>query len=253
MRIASEPESSPFALRDTLILPEEGEVHVWEVPLAGDEETLIACGGVISRDERRRADRFRSRSDAGKFIVARGNLRFILGRYAGLPPGDLEFLLSPYGKPSLGNPGESPALRFNMADSGNIALAAITRGRDVGIDLELMNPLIDISAVALRCFCGAEMDLLGATPADRWVNVFFTLWTRKEAYIKARGEGMSLDLKAIDVSAVPATLDRRWVLDDLETGIGYRGAIAVDGAIGLVRYFGVQGPAMRQNKQEQRT
>jgi 4'-phosphopantetheinyl transferase len=92
----------------------------------------------------------------------------------------------------------------------------------------------DLAATALQCFCGAELDLFRAAHPDRQAEVFYTFWSRKEAYIKARGEGMSLVLRNIDVSAVPVMLDRRWTLEDLTVDPGYRGAVVLEGSISRV-------------------
>jgi 4'-phosphopantetheinyl transferase len=232
-------EPGPLAqpLRGVESLPGEGEVHVWRVSLSPERTLLSAFMIELSEEERERGERFRFRADAEKFIAAHGALRMILGAYAGVRPRDLMFSLSVFGKPSLIHGEEARArLRFNMADSGEIALVAVASDREVGVDIERMKAGADLSGEALRCFCEAEMEAYRAAPMERREDVFYTFWSRKEAYIKARGEGMSLVLRDIDVSVAPALLDRRWTLEDLTVDRGYRGAVVLDGNISRVRY-----------------
>jgi 4'-phosphopantetheinyl transferase len=218
-------------------LPGEGEVHVWRVSLSPEETRSSAFESELSEDERERGGRFHFHSDAEKFIAAHGALRMILGAYAGLRPRDLMFSRSVFGKPSLIHGEESrTGLRFNMADSGEVALVAVSTDREVGVDIERMKGGADLSRAALRCFCDAEIELFRAAPEERREDIFYTFWSRKEAYIKARGEGMSLVLRDIDVSVAPALLDRRWMLEDLSVDPGYRGAVVLDGNISRVRY-----------------
>jgi 4'-phosphopantetheinyl transferase len=232
-------ESGPLEppLRGVESLPGEGEVHVWRISLSIDRAQLSAYECGLSEYERERCGRLRYRADADKFIASHGALRTILAAYAGVRPGELEFSRSAFGKPSLISVEEASAgIMFNMTDSGEIALVAVSNGREVGVDIERMKTGEDLTAAALQCFCGAEMDLFRAAHPERQAEVFYTLWSRKEAYVKARGEGMSLVLRNIDVSALPVTLDRRWTLADLTVDREYRGAVALDGKIRRVTY-----------------
>ncbi len=232
-------ESGPVAppLRGAESLPGEGEVHVWRISLLPDRTWFSAFESELSEYERARGGRFHYRSDAEKYIVAHGALRMILGAYAGVRPRELVFSRSAFGKPSLiHGEGAHAGLRFNMADSGEVALVAVSNGREVGVDIERMKAGGDLSGAALRCFCESEMEAYRAAPTERRGDVFYTFWSRKEAYIKARGEGMSMVLRDIDVSVAPALLDRRWTLEDLMVDPGYRGAVALDGNISRVVY-----------------
>jgi 4'-phosphopantetheinyl transferase len=212
-------------------------VHVWRVSLSDEETRSPAFESELSDEERERGGRFHSRSDAEKFITAHGALRMILGAYAGMRPRELMFSRSAFGKPSLVH-GEGARARpgFNMADSGDVALVAVSCGREVGVDIEQMKDRADLSEAAVRCFCDVEMKMYLAAPTERREEVFYTFWSRKEAYIKARGEGLSLVLRDIDVSVAHALIDRRWTLEDLSVDPGYRGAVVLDGNISRVRY-----------------
>lgn len=235
MDAEEEPVTPPLHCGESL--PETGEVHLWRASLSPEGTALSVYESGLSGVERERAGKFHSRADAEKFIAAHGALRVILGAYAGMQPRELMFSRSAFGKPSLMNEEEACAdIRFNMADSGDVALVAISRGREIGVDIECMKAGVDLPAMALRCFCGAEIDVFRAAPPELRAEVFYTFWSRKEAYIKARGEGMSLGLKNIDVSSLPALLDRRWRLEDLAVDPGYRGAVAMDGSISRVIY-----------------
>jgi 4'-phosphopantetheinyl transferase len=235
MDAEEEPVTPPLHCGESL--PETGEVHVWRASLSPEGTALSVYESGLSGVERERAAKFHSRADAEKFIAAHGALRVILGAYAGMQPRELMFSRSAFGKPSLMNEEEAcTAIRFNMADSGDVALVAVSRGREIGVDIECMKVREDLSETALRCFCGAEMDLFRAAPPERRADVFYTFWSRKEAYIKARGEGMSLGLTNIDVSLPHALLDRRWTLEDLTVDPGYRGAVVLEGSISRVIY-----------------
>ena len=233
----AEPETLPPGLRPGESLPGEGEVHVWQIPLTAYDALTDGIGDVLSRDERERSMRFRSGGDAGRFIAAHSALRRILGAYTGTNPRDLEFLRGAFGKPRLAGGGEGPAgLRFNMADSGDVALVAVSSGREVGVDIERITIGTDLDAAAHRCFCGTEMRIFRqAAPEDR-EDTFFRFWSRKEAYIKARGEGLSLSLVEIDVSAAPAFVGGGWWLEDLRVDPEYRGAAVLEGRIHGIHY-----------------
>lgn len=234
-----------------MTLPPAGEAHVWEVNLCCDKATTAACAAVLSPQELARGERFRSGEDAARFVAAHGHLRSILGAYAGVHASRITFSFSPHGKPSLDDAGRSPGLRFNMADSGDTALVAVTREREVGVDIERVDERVDLDAVSARCFSPAEQRCMMEAPGEDRVGLFFTLWARKEAYIKGRGEGMLLDLRSIDVSRAPATIDGRWRIDDIAARAGYRSAFSVDGGNGRFTMYAPEQSAGALFNQEQ--
>jgi 4'-phosphopantetheinyl transferase len=164
-----------------------------------------------------------------------------LGRYLGLKPGQLRFCYGPHGKPSLAPPLEEEALRFNVSHSQGLALFAVARGRELGVDLEYVRPIAEVEQIVARFFSERESKAFSALPAGRRLEAFFNCWTRKEAYVKARGGGLALSLKQFDVSLAPgeaAALSctgddaqevARWSLWALEPGPGYVAALAVEG------------------------
>lgn len=216
------------------------DVHVWqaglEVPAAGRERFYA----TLSEDERERAARFHFDRDRHRFIAARGFLREVLGRYLRSDPAQLRFVYSAYGKPSLGAEFDQ-RLRFNLSHSHELALCAVTLERDVGVDVEFIRPEFADDDVARRFFSAPETARLRALPRAQYAEAFFNCWTRKEAYIKARGEGLSMPLDKFEVSLAPGepaallnTFDApaeaaRWSLYALEPGPGYVGAVAVAG------------------------
>jgi len=231
-------------------LPAPGEAHVWEIDLAGDTRTLRACAAVLSNEERARGERYHSAGDAARFVIAHGHMRCILGLYACVHPSLLTFARSPFGKPGLDGPVAARGIRFNMTDSYDVALVAVAREREIGVDIERIDARPDIEPLAARCFCPAERRLLDEAAEAERAAVFTALWARKEAYIKAHGEGMSLELRSIDVSRIPGVLGGRWRVDDIEARPGYRSALALEGGEGrTTRYTPAQSAGALFNQE----
>jgi len=217
------------------------EVHVWRAAL----DPAVACVErlqlSLSADELHRAARFHFPRDRRRFIVARGVLRDILGRYLGVPSSALGFRYSAYGKPALADVAAADGLRFNVSHSNEMALFAVTQGREVGVDIEYVRAEIACEEIAEHFFSARERASLRALPAEVKHQAFFNCWTRKEAFIKAHGEGLSLPLDQFDVSLAPgepvallATRSDpqevlRWSLQAVSPGPGYAAALAVEG------------------------
>jgi 4'-phosphopantetheinyl transferase len=236
----SAPESPWCFPREFLVLG-YNEVHVWRATLDLPVPCVQSLGQTLAADERTRAKQFHFPKDRMHFIVARGILRAILGCYLAQDPRTLQFCYSEYGKPLLDwKPGRD-ALSFNVTHSGGIALFAITRNRDVGVDLEYARMDVAWEQIAERFFSPGEVDVLRTAPLGMQQEAFFCCWTRKEAYLKARGIGLSLALNGFDVSVTPgapaellSTREEnqdiaRWSLFDLFPGPGYIAALAVEG------------------------
>lgn len=218
------------------------EVHVWRARLDQPPLCVESLLGTLTDDERSRAERFKFLKDREHFIVARGTLRAIIGRYLQIEPSQLRFCYSDYGKPALVKDFAGGAARFNLTHSHGLALFAVTCGREVGIDLEKLRPDLADGQIAERFFSAQEVRRLRELPRQQQGEAFFNCWTRKEAYIKARGEGLSMPLDSFDVSLVPGEpaelLDTRgdpqeasrWSLRELFPASGFVAAVAVEGS-----------------------
>jgi 4'-phosphopantetheinyl transferase len=217
------------------------DVHVWCAALDRTPLRVQSLRQILMADEQGRADRFCFQKDREHFIVARGLLRTILGRYLDVEPSQLRFCYNPHGKPALSEELSGDGLRFNLSHSHGLALYAITRGREVGVDIERIRPNLVDEQIAKGFFSRREVAKLRALPLAMQQVAFFDCWTRKEAYIKARGEGLTLALNQFEVSLAPgepaALLNTngsadevcRWSLQELNVGPGYRAALAVEG------------------------
>lgn len=242
--------SPPPALR-----VDGGDVHVWRIPLDLPPPLLTDLAAVLSADEQARAARFRFDIHRTRFTAGRAVLRHLLARYLDVRPDEVAFRYSAHGKPSLDGSAAESGLRFNFSNAGGMALAAFARGRDLGVDLEELVRVADFAAIAERFFSPAENAALLALPPESRDAAFFTCWTRKEAYIKAVGEGLSIPLDSFDVTLAPGDPPRllatrgepggvtRWSLHALHPGPGFVGALAVEGSAPEVRCFAWEPPA----------
>ncbi|MEW5983038.1 MAG: 4'-phosphopantetheinyl transferase superfamily protein [Acidobacteriota bacterium] len=178
------------------------DVHLWWTDLRKSGPAgVVAAGRVLSPDEHARAARFVRAQDRYRFILARGMLRLILARYTGCRPEQVTFEYLTHGKPRLAEPACD--LHFNLSHSDDFVLCACTRGRQVGVDVEGIRPVAHLAGLALAAFSRAEHAAWSALEADSQLLGFFNCWTRKEAYVKARGDGLSMPLDAFDVSLTP--------------------------------------------------
>lgn len=217
-----------------------GEIDVCSVPLAASPACLANFERFLAPEERDRADRFRTAALRKAFIVSRGTLRAILGRCLDLAPADVSLEYGERGKPRVAGGG---ALRFNLSHSGGRALYALSLDREMGVDLEQVCPMADCESIARRFFNGGEIrDLLSLPPGQR-EKAFFTCWTRKEAYIKACGEGLGIALDGFRVSLLPSEPplletpadSRTWSLFDTSPEPGYAGALVAEGSARSLR------------------
>jgi 4'-phosphopantetheinyl transferase len=220
------------------------DVHVWTVGIGDDQPNDIrrSRAALLTPDELQRAGRFARDVDRHRFVLCRGAVRLILARYTSRSPADLVFAAGPHGKPSLvcedrGRPGACPA--FNVSHSGELAVVAVAAHSPVGIDVEQIRPMPDADRLAARFFSAYEYDAYRSHDPEARLSAFFRCWTRKEAFIKACGDGLSLPLAYFDVTLtaseqpriliVGGSADeaRHWTLQAIEPATGYVGAVAV--------------------------
>lgn len=221
---------------DSLSL-ESHHVDVWRISLNLQADSVQWAESTLSTDEAKRAARFHFPADRDRFILAHGIMREILSRYLCRKPSELVFSVNPYGKPSLLN----SSLEFNLSHSKEYALIAITQGRKIGVDVEHIRTDMELESISNRYFSQAEFSELMVLPSEQREIGFFHCWTRKEAYIKAHGLGLSLPLDSFDVTMAPnqpavlrATRPNpqeatRWVLLSLDVAPTYAGALVVEG------------------------
>jgi 4'-phosphopantetheinyl transferase len=210
------------------------EVHSWCASLDVPPETSARLYATLTPDERTRSARFHFKRDQQRFIVARGVLRDLLGRYLQTQPSQISFVYNAFGKPDLG-PEFASRLKFNLSHSAGLALIAITNASNVGVDLEYIQAQSEHADIAQCFFSAAEVDYLSALPGHLFAEAFFGCWTKKEAYLKACGEGLAIPL---DSFSVPLTTDPAqspvdrcdgWSLYTLRPAPGYAGALAIEG------------------------
>jgi 4'-phosphopantetheinyl transferase len=197
----------------------EGEIHVWRAYLDCAETALRQFETTLASDEKDRATRFLFQKDRNDFIAARGVLRELLGRYLNRSPADIEFDYGHRGKPSLRTEAFGRPVRFNVSHSHGLALLAFAMGRQLGVDLELVRPEFAADEIAKRYFSTQEVMELRALPASLRAEGFFLCWTRKEAYIKARGEGLHIPLESFQVSLTPGQPERLQSADNSQWGL----------------------------------
>jgi 4'-phosphopantetheinyl transferase len=214
-------------------------VDVFAFPLAVAPPRLAALAAVLSADERERAARFRFAADQQAFVACRGAVREILATWLAIPAAAVRFSYGPHGKPALD--GGAHELAFSIAHSGELGLCAVARDITVGVDVELCRELPDALAIAGGHFAPAEHAALAALDDCHRTSAFFATWTRKEAFLKALGEGFSRPLDSFEVAVTPgeAPLLRRvdgpagpaerWSLSALEPAPGYAAAVVAAG------------------------
>jgi 4'-phosphopantetheinyl transferase len=217
----------------------EGEVHVWRAELEQPHETLESFDRILDTDERERASRFHFEKHRRRFVVARGILRTLLARYLNAQPEELRFSYTGYGKPALDV--EHRRVRFNASHSHELALFAFVLDHEIGVDVEHVNRDFASEEIARRYFSASEVETFNKLSKEEQPPAFFRCWTRKEAYIKAIGEGLSHPLDAFDVTFAPGEPARllrvardpesvaRWSMADLDVGSAYAAAVAVQG------------------------
>lgn len=219
--------------------PASGEAHTWCVSLDLPPEMCARFDATLTCDERNRSARFRFERDRQRFVVARGALRGLLGRYLQIPPGHIRLVYNACGKPDLA-PEFGSGLKFNLSHSADLALIAIAVDRNIGVDLEYIRTQPDSAEIARHVFSGAELEYLNALPSHLYTEAFFRCWTKKEAYLKARGDGLAMPLNGF---SVPLTTDpadtpvslHGWSFCTLHPAPGYVAALAIEGTGWRVR------------------
>jgi 4'-phosphopantetheinyl transferase len=230
----------------------EGEVNVWPLHLTATDSLTRIFEAMLGPEESDRVARFAFDRLRGPYILSHGALRILLGRQLGMEPREVRLQYGTKGKPAL---DPSHRLSFNMSHSGEFGLFALTWDCDVGVDVEHIRPVKDLAAIANRFFCPEEAtDLMSLSPEQR-EKAFFLCWTRKEAYIKAIGEGMHVPLDSFRVTFLPGSpvqlsyirhenaRANNWMLHNLEFLPEYAAALVYSGGPRAIRLFHPMTPA----------
>ncbi|WJR80342.1 4'-phosphopantetheinyl transferase superfamily protein [Bradyrhizobium sp. NP1] len=215
-------------------------VDVWRTTLNSSSADLSKLSGSLSSEERERADRFRWEQDRARFMLGRIMARSVLGHCLQKPASTIQLAVDHAGKPVVASPSETPPLHFNISHAGDYVLLALARDRRVGVDVEQISDIRDLNEIAARCFSKAEYSRLQTIPERMRPQSFYRCWTLKEAYLKARGDGLSLPLESFDVAFLPGEMPRlletrfdpadaaRWCLRELDMGSAYLAAVAIE-------------------------
>ena len=245
MNIPAHPQSLPKKPRLS-----GGCVDLWIISLDTRGLRLKTLADMLSADETERADRFLIPGPRDAFITSRAALRCILARYLGEKPQDIRLKYTPQGKPELAIPHTNPPLRFNLSHSGGYGLFGVACNLEIGTDIERIRPLRSPDGLARRQLTAVEFEALGSLPESEKTLRFFTLWTRKEALLKASGGGLkNIPMCTVDVSDSPESTVRfpggsnssgvftDWTISDIDAGPEFRAAVAVEGRGREVRMF----------------
>jgi 4'-phosphopantetheinyl transferase len=215
------------------------DVHVWAARLDLPSKALVRLEAMLFQDESERAARFRFETHRNRFIAARGILRSLLGHYLHSPPDELRFEYGPNGKPTLASPFVENGVSFNLAHSEDLALVAVTRLGLIGVDVEQIRPIADADELVARFFSPRETAIFQTLPRSQKNAAFFNLWTRKEAWLKATGDGIAHLLNRVEVTFLPGDpahflslpkkdeLNSDWALRELTPATGFVGAVAL--------------------------
>lgn len=228
---------------------DSSEVHIWRTGLVLPNPTLNLLASTLSPDERQRASSFRFDRHRDRYVAGRGAIRSLLGRYLACAPHEIQFVYGAHGKPEVFHPKRGSRLRFNLAHSADLALFALCHDRRIGIDLERKRALADMTQLVSRNFSARESATWRSLPQRERTSAFFNCWVRKEAFVKAVGEGLSYPLQDFDVTLSPGDipdltavsgdveLARKWSLFEISVAPDYAAAVVVEGRGWQLRFL----------------
>lgn len=197
------PDAASDGRPERVLTLEDGTIEVLAAPLEASQATFEGLWPLLSANERTRANRFLAERHRRDYAVGRARLRQLLGERLGAAPDAVEIIEAEHGKPALGGIWASSGLRFNLSHSGGLAVYAFALRRELGVDVEELRPIPDALDLAKRFFSATESAAVQAFPLDRRDLAFLSCWTRKEAFVKAIGQGLSFPLDAFSVSVDP--------------------------------------------------
>jgi len=219
----------------------EKEIHIWRADLDLPDRSIQQLNQILSTDERMRAERFHFEKDKKKFVIGVGILRAMLSPYVGVEPKELRFIHGKRGKPMLDDVFANGSIQFNMSHSEGLALYGFTRDHEIGVDIEFVRDIPEMDKIAEQFFSIKENDVFRSLPDSKKKEAFFNCWTRKEAFVKAIGDGLYQGLDKFDVALIPGEPARllriggdskiasRWLIQDLKPAPGFTAAFAAEG------------------------
>jgi 4'-phosphopantetheinyl transferase len=236
------------------LLPEH--VHIWRMSTDIHEKHFFYLQGVLSEDEQRRAAKFHFDRDRVRYTVARGCLRMICAYYSDSPPEAFRFVHNKYGKPRLD--GTLGNINFNLSHSHKIIVYGFAYGREIGIDVEEIDTSKDSGRLLDHVFSESEKRDYMNIPETKKLEAFYTCWSRKEAYIKARGKGLSIPLDSFSVTVDPDEIPRLisadpesetsgWFMNDIKVAPGYSSSVVVSGTEPYFHYLDAIGLFRRRD------
>jgi 4'-phosphopantetheinyl transferase len=226
--------------------PRTGEIDLWRVDLERDPADTESLFELLSDDEKARANKYLFAKDRGHFIACRATLRKILGGYLEIAPEEVSLSARKYGKPYLATNDNAP--RFNVSHSNGIGVIAVSMGREVGVDIEFVSNDPEILSIAPSVLPAAEVERIRSLPPDLQAATFFAAWARKEAVLKAMGDGLSsseeLQRAVTSISHGERSFSwfendiaKRWSLTTFQVEAGFKAAVVVEGDIGVIRFY----------------
>jgi 4'-phosphopantetheinyl transferase len=219
----------------------QNQVEIWLVNIPEHINRSVWYETLLNDEEREKADRFYFAKDRLRYVITHGILRRLISQYVAIPPKELVFLKNPFGKPYISPVINTQKIQFNISHSKEGIIIAISKGNELGVDLEFARDTIPILEIAQRFFSPYEYQVLLATPASFRLLSFYRCWTRKEAFIKAKGKGLSIPLDSFDVTVSPdqppqlirSSLDpsdlEKWKLREIDTWPNYLATICIEG------------------------
>jgi len=213
----------------------EGEIHLWLIDIPKNLGLLSEFYQILSPNERLKANSLRLPHVRGKYVLTAVARRILLSGYLGINATELQIRLTAKGMPYLEYPSVNP-LRFSISHTTALTAIAFARSQEIGVDLELIDYTLPARTMAESALTDKEMNLLAPLAKDQYVAAFYRLWVRKEAYLKAVGEGFSITPNLVDVSGLcgivngdPPEVTREQIyIKDLSLRIGYAAAIATE-------------------------
>jgi 4'-phosphopantetheinyl transferase len=240
----------PMAGKESLILINPNEVHLWRTKTDLPEYDIPKLYAMLPEDEKDRADRFRFSRHRRRFIASHAMLRMILGKYLGREPAAPAFEYDERGKPRLAASFGPSGIFFNLSHSHDMALVGVAQNRRIGVDIEFIRPLSNMEATTRRYFSEIEAEMIADLPPDHREKNFFKFWTIKEAYLKATGDGLTglrdINLPIHDAPREATRLtitdaeNHPWSLRPLDVAPDYAAAFAVEGdalTMPIMQYF----------------